>query len=98
MPKPGILKAAESVRAPLIAIVCGAGAAWRAPSWDRFLIPLPFARVRAALRIVHDYSEGPLEGDGRVVLQRAMLELCATVGAPVDDVRILSAEGTPCSE
>jgi lysophospholipid acyltransferase (LPLAT)-like uncharacterized protein len=45
--KPGALVAAQRSGAPLIPVAVGARRAWRIRSWDRFLVPRPFARVEA---------------------------------------------------
>jgi lysophospholipid acyltransferase (LPLAT)-like uncharacterized protein len=42
---PGALVAAKKAHAPIVAIRVRASRAWRLRSWDRFLIPKPFARV-----------------------------------------------------
>jgi lysophospholipid acyltransferase (LPLAT)-like uncharacterized protein len=39
---------AQRTRAPVIGAAASATWAWRLKTWDRFLIPLPFARVRVA--------------------------------------------------
>ncbi len=43
---PGALIAAQRTGAPLVLISVDCPRAWRLKSWDRFLIPKPFARVR----------------------------------------------------
>ncbi|TVP42228.1 MAG: DUF374 domain-containing protein [Gemmatimonadales bacterium] len=43
--KAGPLLAAQRSGAPLILVGAGARRAWRVKSWDRFLVPWPFARV-----------------------------------------------------
>jgi hypothetical protein len=43
--KPGTLVLAASTGAPVVPLACAADRAWRAGSWDRMLIPKPFARV-----------------------------------------------------
>ena len=43
---PGAAIAAQRTGAPLALIRASASRAWRLKSWDRFLIPKPFARVR----------------------------------------------------
>ena len=45
---PGALVAAYRCEAPIVAIAAHADRAWRLESWDRFLIPKPFARVTIA--------------------------------------------------
>jgi lysophospholipid acyltransferase (LPLAT)-like uncharacterized protein len=42
---PGAAIAAQRTGAPLLPVRCTASRAWRLKSWDRFLIPKPFARV-----------------------------------------------------
>jgi len=44
--KPGILAAAQRVGVPILPIHAETNRAWRLRSWDRFLIPKPFAKVR----------------------------------------------------
>lgn len=45
---PGALIAAQRSAAPIIPVVAVADRAWRLKSWDRFMIPKPFARVTIA--------------------------------------------------
>jgi len=45
---PGALIAAQRAGAPVIAVGVSAMPAWRLGTWDRFVIPRPFARVRIA--------------------------------------------------
>lgn len=45
---PGMLVAAQRSDAPVVAIGVHASSAWRLRSWDRFLVPRPFARVTVA--------------------------------------------------
>jgi hypothetical protein len=45
---PGALIAAQRARAPVIAVGVSAKSAWRLGTWDRFVIPRPFAKVRIA--------------------------------------------------
>lgn len=42
---PGTLVAAQRTGAPIVPIAVRASRAWRLRSWDRFLVPKPFARV-----------------------------------------------------
>lgn len=44
--KPGALLAAAMTGAPVVPASAGAEWAWRFDSWDRFLVPKPFSRVR----------------------------------------------------
>lgn len=43
--KPGALAAAQRANAPIVPVHATADRAWRLDSWDKFLIPKPFARV-----------------------------------------------------
>lgn len=43
--KPGVLAAAQRANAPIVPVHAVADRAWRLNTWDRFVIPKPFARV-----------------------------------------------------
>jgi hypothetical protein len=45
---PGALIAAQRAHAPVILVGVSVAPAWRLRTWDRFVIPKPFARVRIA--------------------------------------------------
>jgi len=45
---PGALVAAQRAGCPIVPVAAHANLAWRLKSWDRFLIPKPFARVTVA--------------------------------------------------
>ena len=63
--KPGIILLAAKSGAPIIPLRLEAANAWRLNSWDRFLIPKPFSRVKltigAPLRIPRDLSDAQME-------------------------------------
>jgi hypothetical protein len=42
----GALMASNRAAAPILALRAEASSAWRLKSWDRFMIPKPFAKVR----------------------------------------------------
>jgi hypothetical protein len=46
--KPGAVAAAGRTGAPIIPVAVSARPAWRLGSWDGFLVPAPWARVRVA--------------------------------------------------
>lgn len=46
--QPGAVVAAARARAPILPIAAHTNRAWRLGSWDRFLVPKPFARVSVA--------------------------------------------------
>jgi lysophospholipid acyltransferase (LPLAT)-like uncharacterized protein len=54
---PGTIRVAARGKAPIIPVAAAADRAWRARSWDRFLVPKPFARVWVV------YGE-PIRADG----------------------------------
>ena len=45
---PGAVIAAQRTEAPIVPVRAAAVRAWRLKSWDRFLVPKPFATVRIA--------------------------------------------------
>lgn len=45
---PGALIAAQRSRSPILPVAAAADRAWRLGSWDRFVIPKPFARITVA--------------------------------------------------
>ena len=81
---PGALAAAQRAKAPLIALRAHAASAWRFRSWDRFLVPKPFARVTIAYGPVTDVPAG----DPAVLeeARRAFGEVMAETGRRAGDV------------
>jgi lysophospholipid acyltransferase (LPLAT)-like uncharacterized protein len=57
--KGGVLAAAQRGEAVVVPLHAGADRAWRLRSWDRFLIPKPFARVRIAYGPTFFVEAGP---------------------------------------
>lgn len=47
--KAGTILIAHIGRAPLVPIACAADRAWYFRSWDRFMVPKPFARIALAI-------------------------------------------------
>jgi lysophospholipid acyltransferase (LPLAT)-like uncharacterized protein len=45
---PGALIVAQRTGAPVITLAVSPSRSWRLKSWDRFVIPMPFARIRIA--------------------------------------------------
>jgi len=64
--KPGVFRAAQRGDVRVLPIHAAAEVAWRLNSWDRFLIPKPFARVRVG------YGEPLAVPPGEAGLQSAM--------------------------
>lgn len=46
--KPGVMQLAQITGAPLVPLAAAASRAWWFESWDRFLVPQPFARLHVA--------------------------------------------------
>ncbi|HEX6133931.1 MAG TPA: lysophospholipid acyltransferase family protein [Longimicrobiales bacterium] len=46
--KPGVIQLAQITGAPLVPVAAAASRAWWFTSWDRFLVPRPFARLHVA--------------------------------------------------
>ncbi len=63
--KPGALLAAQLTGAPIIPLAAGGKGSWRVNSWDRMVIPKPFARFRviygAPYRIPREASREELK-------------------------------------
>jgi lysophospholipid acyltransferase (LPLAT)-like uncharacterized protein len=57
--KPGALLAAQRGDAVLLPLAASADRAWRLRSWDRFLVPKPFARVRISYGQPFTVGPGP---------------------------------------
>lgn len=71
--KPGTVAAARLGGAAIVPVAVRASAAWHARSWDRFLIPQPFARVRIVYGppLVVDPETDP-HSEGPARLRRAL--------------------------
>ena len=61
---PGALVVAQRSGAPIVPVASGSAGAWHVRSWDRFMIPRPFARVTIA------YGE-PIRMDGHTARDAA---------------------------
>jgi lysophospholipid acyltransferase (LPLAT)-like uncharacterized protein len=57
--KGGVLLAAQKGGAVVVPLHAAADRAWRLRSWDRFLVPKPFARVRIAYGPTFEVAPGP---------------------------------------
>lgn len=66
--KPGALLAARAGNAVVLPVHAAAAWSWRARSWDRFLVPRPFARVQLAYGAPFRVSAG---GAQRMVAEAA---------------------------
>ncbi|MEP7384225.1 MAG: lysophospholipid acyltransferase family protein [Gemmatimonadota bacterium] len=71
---PGAVVAAMRAEAPIIAFGASVDRAWRLHSWDRFVIPKPFARVRMRYSVgAHVEATTPREAEGEVPKFAALL-------------------------
>lgn len=57
--KPGAVSAAQQGRAVVLPVHAVARPTWRARSWDRFLVPRVFSRVRVAYGTAFEVGAGP---------------------------------------
>lgn len=75
--QPGFLKLAEATGAPIIPIHLTFSNAWRLKTWDRFVIPKPFSRVRIIfgepIRIPRGLDEQTFEAQ-RLKLETLLVE------------------------
>jgi lysophospholipid acyltransferase (LPLAT)-like uncharacterized protein len=76
--KPGVIQLAKMTGAPIIPVSYAADRVKRLRSWDRLMIPLPFARVTLAIgeavRVPRDADERTME-DHRQLLEERLNEL-----------------------
>jgi lysophospholipid acyltransferase (LPLAT)-like uncharacterized protein len=76
--KPGSLLLGRMSKAPVVPMAVAARPAWHAPTWDRALVPLPFATVRLVIgepyELPPDLDEAGLS-DERVRLEALLGEL-----------------------
>jgi lysophospholipid acyltransferase (LPLAT)-like uncharacterized protein len=78
--KPGAVAAAQQSGATIVPVGIAASVAWRPNSWDRFLVPRPFARVRMVYEKPFTVDSGPSAlSDGIEQLQSCLMR--ATVRA-----------------
>jgi lysophospholipid acyltransferase (LPLAT)-like uncharacterized protein len=84
--KLGAVKLAQLTGAPLLPLSASARPAWRAGSWDAFLLPLPFARAAVhwgeAFQVPREAADAELE-EYRVRLEAALKRLDAAADAAV---------------
>lgn len=82
--KPGAVHLAKATGAPIYPIAYAASRAWRLKSWDRLIVPKPFARLRieigAPLSVPRDAPPEQLAGL-RAELQTRLNEVSTSVEA-----------------
>jgi lysophospholipid acyltransferase (LPLAT)-like uncharacterized protein len=77
---PGVVYTAQRAAAPIIPIQVHASRAWRLQTWDRFMIPKPFARITiryGAAQVVANTGEGSTIQAESARLGSALHELAA---------------------
>ena len=74
--KPGIVRAAQQAGAVVLPVHATVARSWKLRSWDRMVIPKPFARIRVCYGTPFTIDAGD-EGlrDGIVACERALLAL-----------------------
>ncbi|MGC9450309.1 MAG: lysophospholipid acyltransferase family protein [Oceanipulchritudo sp.] len=73
----GALAIARKAGVPILLIVPNSRAAWRPRTWDRHLVPLPFARIELRMRVIHpgDPVWGRKNPEAASELRRVCLEM-----------------------
>lgn len=92
VPQPGILTLATATKSRLYILLAHPRHAIRFPSWDRFVLPLPFTRVIMLVEEFRDYAQTPPDKDERALLQHRMLELLEQMGEDTSGVHRLELE------
>lgn len=87
--KSGIIALARKTGRPLIPVTLSATRVHRFASWDRFMVPLPFARVRVVFGapMAIDPAPDAFEGERlrvQATLRRMTVEVDRACGQPVD--------------
>ena len=75
---PGIIFLAQKTGAPVLPINMEYSSCWRIRSWDRFIVPRPFAKVRVIIGAPHrvSFTNSPEEFEAeRLRLQNVMMTL-----------------------
>ena len=80
--QPGMVKLAEASGAPIIPVHVTFSSAWRFKTWDRFVVPKPFSRVRVVFD--HPLTVAATSDAGAFEHERARVEAALVAG--VDDL------------
>lgn len=86
--KPGALLVAQVTGLPIVPLVAGASSAWRAGSWDRFMVPRAFSVVRMAYGEPHWVDRDAQREDRELRASEVGAEidaLAARVDVPLPD-------------
>ncbi|HEV8629545.1 MAG TPA: DUF374 domain-containing protein, partial [Thermoanaerobaculia bacterium] len=88
--KPGVVALGELSAAPVLPLALGADRCWRLRSWDRMIIPKPFARLRVVV------------GEERVlprgVDEQAREQQRRELQAELDRLTVLASQGAASAE
>lgn len=71
---PGVLYLAAAVQRPLVATAFAVDRAWRARSWDRMLLPKPFARVVVSYGAPLDLPRDVMRSETQLAAEASRLE------------------------
>lgn len=92
--QPGVLIVAQILRWPVVPVAVAARSAWRLRSWDRMLVPKPFARVWVAfgepLEVPKGAGLGALAGEleSRIDAAEAAAETAAAGAAATESTGV----------
>jgi lysophospholipid acyltransferase (LPLAT)-like uncharacterized protein len=76
--KPGLVVLGQMTGAPILPVAGVASSAWRLRSWDRLIVPRPFARLDVAFGEPYPIPRSGADADRETVLRRIDGRLDAT--------------------
>jgi hypothetical protein len=85
--KPGVVVVAQLTGQPLVPVSVGASSSWRINSWDRFMIPRPFAKLTVRYAEPIYVPRDATEADVNEISQRVETILNALTEQCDDDAR-----------
>jgi len=91
VPNGGAVTLARSSKTKLYIMAARQEPCWRAPSWDRACVPLPFARIEINIELFHDYEKDPPMENELQEFQRRFIDLHRRLDHPVDDISPVEA-------
>jgi lysophospholipid acyltransferase (LPLAT)-like uncharacterized protein len=89
--KPGVVAASQRGHGLILPLHAEARRAWRLASWDRFMIPKPFTRVRITYGEPFQVAEGEIAHAEGLERARRALDECVRTAEWPDDGAILTA-------
>lgn len=79
---PGAVVIAQRTGAPMVPVAVSTSRAWRLRSWDRFVIPKPFARVTVAYsEAIRVSADTPRDATREIEIVRAGIDHAAEIAA-----------------